>query len=233
MLKPRRYKRVTPVSAAANGSGVFNGTSKYLSAARNTAFLPVANEDFTFEAWVYLTATPTEPVIGAQIVGLGEYGTDSDWVFGVTSSLQASLYLNATITSYTNTTTLLLNTWNHVAASRSGTGTNNLKVFVNGVGTSFTTNSTTVFSGLRNLTIGADQNGDEAILTGFISNLRIVKGTAVYTANFTPPTAPLTAITNTSLLLLMNATPFVDTSVNAFTITNTGPVTYSSSVSPF
>jgi hypothetical protein len=37
--------------------------------------------------------------------------------------------------------------------------------------------------------------------TGYYSNLRVVKGTAVYTAAFTPPTTPLTAITNTSLLL--------------------------------
>jgi hypothetical protein len=37
---------------------------------------------------------------------------------------------------------------------------------------------------------------------GYISNVRYVNGTAVYGAsNFTPPTAPLTAITNTSLLL--------------------------------
>jgi hypothetical protein len=36
---------------------------------------------------------------------------------------------------------------------------------------------------------------------GYISNLRVVIGTAVYTANFTPPTSPVTAITNTSLLL--------------------------------
>jgi hypothetical protein len=228
----------TPFSGV-GGSEYFNGASgSYLSVPRNAAFLPVANEDFTFEAWVYLTATPTAPVIGAQIVGFGEYGLDSDWVFGVTSSLQASLYLNATITSYTNTTTLLLNTWNHVAASRSGTGTNNLKVFVNGVGTSFTTNSTTVFSGLRNLTIGADQNGDEAILTGFISNLRIVKGTAVYTANFTPPTAPLTAITNTSLLItgtgqgMFDNSTFVDQGPNALTVTATGSPVYSG-LSPF
>jgi hypothetical protein len=38
-------------------------------------------------------------------------------------------------------------------------------------------------------------------MNGYASQVRIVKGTAVYTAAFTPPTTPLTAITNTSLLL--------------------------------
>ena len=47
-------------------------------------------------------------------------------------------------------------------------------------------------------------------------DLRIVKGTAVYTAAFTPPTAPLTAITNTSLLLnFTNAGIFDSASGNA------------------
>jgi hypothetical protein len=58
-------------------------------------------------------------------------------------------------------------------------------------------------------------------MTGLISNLRLVKGTAVYTSNFTPPTAPLTAITNTSLLTCQNAT-FIDNSTNAFAITVNG-----------
>ena len=45
------------------------------------------------------------------------------------------------------------------------------------------------------------QNDGTSQFGGYMAGLRIVKGTAVYTSNFTPPTAPVTAIANTSLLL--------------------------------
>jgi hypothetical protein len=192
------------------GSGYFDGTTDYLSIARNSVFFPAANTDFTFEAWIYPTATPGAQ--GAIIVGAGEYGLDSDWDLDINSSLQLAMYMNSSpATSYRNTTTTVrLNAWNHVAASRSGTGSNNLKVFVNGVGQSFTTNQTTVGTGTRNLTIGADQNGDEANYTGYISGLRLINGQGIYTADFTPPTAPPTTtsggVTASNTVLLINFT---------------------------
>jgi hypothetical protein len=64
-----------------------------------------------------------------------------------------------------------------------------------------------------------------------MSNFRIVKGTAVYTANFTPSTTPLTAITNTSLLTCQS-NRFVDNSSNAFAITRNGDVSVQA-FSPF
>jgi hypothetical protein len=81
--------------------------------------------------------------------------------------------------------------------------------------------STTVNIATSNNNIGSyDLNGN-------MSNLRVVKGTAVYSANFTPPTSNLTAITNTSLLTLQNAT-IIDNSTNAWSITNTGSVAMTS-----
>jgi hypothetical protein len=213
-----RISSLNPFSSVGGWSGYFDGTGDYLSISRNSAFFPVANTDFTIEAWVYLTATPG--ATNAQIIGAGEYGTDADWVLNINSSLTVGMYIQSSNITYTGGT-VTLNTWTHIAVSRSGTSSNNLKVFVNGVGTSYSLNNTLVGVGNRALTIGADQNGDESNLTGYISNVRIVNGTAVYTGNFTPPSSALTAVSGTSLLTLQDNT-FKDNSSNAFAITVTG-----------
>jgi hypothetical protein len=68
-------------------------------------------------------------------------------------------------------------------------------------------------------------------LNGYISNLRIVKGTALYTANFTPSTMPLVPVANTSLLTCGSET-FQDKSSNNFAITAVGNAAVTSQ-SPF
>jgi hypothetical protein len=63
-------------------------------------------------------------------------------------------------------------------------------------------------------------------ITGYMSNSRIVKGTAVYdptVSTYTVPTAPLTNISGTSVLTFQNSTN-IDNSSNAFTLTATGTV---------
>jgi hypothetical protein len=68
--------------------------------------------------------------------------------------------------------------------------------------------------------IGADSSGSYKF-TGYVSNLRVVKGTALYTSAFTPSTTALTAITNTSLLTC-RSNRFIDNSTNNFTLTAGG-----------
>jgi hypothetical protein len=87
--------------------------------------------------------------------------------------------------------------WHHVAFTRSGT---TLNTYINGARANTYTNSSNITSA-NALGIGAESGGTN-VTNSYISNLRLVKGTALYTgATYTVPTAPLTAITNTSLLL--------------------------------
>lgn len=81
-----------------------------------------------------------------------------------------------------------LNTWTHVAATRSGGTT---RVFVNGVLTGSNTNSYS--PAYTNPLIGVNSSYTPAIFQGYIDDLRITKGYARYTAAFTPPTRPLPA----------------------------------------
>ena len=203
---------------ATSYAGLFNGSTQYLTVPNDTAFTLGATS--TTEAWIYLTSATGNK----RIVTNGSNTNSFDvGIFGTTNTVFVA-GANA------NTTTAIsLNTWTHVAVVfNSGT----LTIYFNGVSQSLTGTTTgysLVASTLSAVFIGA-QNAS-SYFPGYISNLRVVKGTAVYTANFVPPTAALTAITNTSLLTLQNAT-IVDNSTNAFTITNTGTVV-TSVQSPF
>ena len=98
-----------------------------------------------------------------------------------------------------------------------------------------TTSVTNSANGLGNLYIGSTLAGTSYFFPGYITNVRIVKGTALYTptlypSGFTPSTTPLTNIANTSLLVNVssNTSYITDSSSNAFTLTPTGAVAYDS-----
>jgi len=207
----------TPYQPSGYWSGNFAGNGNYLSIARNAALIPTASQNFTFEAWVYLTATP--PDFG-QVFGFQDYGTSSDYIFFISPSLVPSLWISAIAGTVTTGPAITLNSWNHIAIERKSGNT--LNVYTNGVaGSPVTSTTTLVGSGGNQFTIGADQNGDASALIGYISNARIVIGSTVYGSNFTPPTTPLTAITNT-VLLTCQSNRFKDNSTNNFAITANG-----------
>ena len=130
-------------------------------------------------------------------------------------------YLNGAV-AITGTTTFTYDTWHHVTVARSGTST---KMFLDGVQQGSTLSDSNTYgvgtAGDRPCTT----NGDSVDLVpnGYISNLRIVKGQAVYTSAFTPSTTPLTTTSqgvtaaNVSLLTLQS-NRYVDNSTNGFTV---------------
>ena len=91
------------------------------------------------------------------------------------------------------------NAWNHIAIVRDGA---NIKCYMNGVLGSTTAVSTTAFmTTTGNVVVGSALGNANTYLNGYVTNLRAVKGSVVYSSAFTPPTSPLTAVTNTKLLL--------------------------------
>jgi hypothetical protein len=215
-VSPVNNVRVTPFSPFApsaaysastnGGSGYFDGSGDYLTAPNNAAL----NFDgqFTIEAWIYRTSGSANQTVMAK------WGLNNEaWLLLISSNNTLIFYYEAS--NITTTATIPVNAWCHVAVTRDSS--NDIRIFVNGVQTGSTTNSNANITNTTVAYVGAyDSTGSvTAFFPGYISNARAVKGTAVYTAAFTPPTAPLTAITNTSLLCnFTNAGIFDNTGKN-------------------
>lgn len=146
---------------------------------------------------------------------------------------KTNVYLGGSKVS-TPTTNPALNTWYHVAISRSS-GT--LNVYFGGTRVDTLANSTNVNDSASTLFIGSQNSaspyGDN--WPGNITNLRWIKGTGLYTGTtLTVPTTNLTAVPNTKLLLLFqNSGSFLtDSSGTGKVITNAGVPTWSA-LTPF
>lgn len=218
------------VSTSGSGSISFNG-STYLNYGDQTAF-EFGSGDFTIEAWVYITSLASTNTIAAKYTGANI--SASEFLFYVTSAGALSLALDSSTPSTdetivaTATSAITTNQWTHVAATRSGS---TVRLFVGGSVSQTATYTRTINATSVALTVGGITSGT---LVGYMSNFRIVKGTAVYTGAFTPSTIPLTAISGTSLLLNSVSGSFLaDSSGNAFSVSVPSGTATWNSASPF
>ena len=200
-----------------SGSISFNGTSQYLTTPANTAFT-FGTGDFTIECWIYTNSSTTQRIVS----------TGNNLYEFLLINTGANVYLDffdGTADTTTGVNYVPQNQWVHVAVTRSGTA---LQLFINGVVSGSSTNSVNLADN-GTLAIGRYSASAIDYFSGYISNLRIVKGTAVYTSNFNTPRFTLPSITNTSLLLLaLDTNNFIkDYSPNAFTMTNVNTATFS------
>ena len=206
-----------------NWSNYFDGTGDYLTCGNNAA-LGLGSGDYTVEYWIFLLRAPSSGSFWAPIDLRGTGG--SGWTDYIPDTGLPTVFVNTSPTAGNNvvasTIAVTYNAWTHIAYVRSGTTTT---VYVNGASggsATDTNNYPAPASSGGGARIGINKDGNGAV-PGYISNVRIVKGTAVYTAAFTPSTAPLTSITNTSLLTCQS-NRFRDASTNNFTITRNGDV---------
>ena len=188
-------------STAATARSVdFDGNQDNLTFTSSSDFA-YGTGDFTIECWIYLRANTTAFVLTDDASGGGEgYLYLAGQGTGVFNAIYAPQNGGGTLNSGTQANDLLgIKQWHHIAISRSS-GTS--RMFINGILRS--TNSDTQNYGNQAIRIGGREDGTDH-MNGLISNVRIVKGTALYTSSFKPSTEPLTNVTNTKLLCCNNS----------------------------
>tara|TARA_B100001109_G_scaffold249405_1_gene241302 strand:+ start:123 stop:2681 length:2559 start_codon:yes stop_codon:yes gene_type:complete len=195
-----------PSTAATARSVEFNGSNSHLYM-NSTSDVAFGTGDFTFEAWV----KPNNYTSAQYLFSIGD---GDNFSCGITNN-QWFYYSHGSSTKYGGTPAV--GQWTHFAVARSS-GTS--KLFING--TEKNSWSDSVNFPNSDISIGRHKNSSTYYWNGNISNLRVVKGTAVYTTSFRPSYEPLTNITNTKLLCCNNAsvtgstvTPGTITATNA------------------
>ena len=198
---PRKFRPNVNGACAFDGLGNTTVQEAALSIADSSDFY--ATGDWTLECWVLRNKVPAS---SAGIIG--------QWVCGGGTDRNIQIYMNSdgTITGYQNRSTtnysagsvsaIKKNEWTHIALVLQGS---TIRFYTNGKQTQSNSVSGTANNATKPFFIGSEGNSStQAIYSfdGLISNARFVNGTAVYPdgTEFTPPTEPLTAITNTKLL---------------------------------
>tara|TARA_E500000331_G_scaffold277144_1_gene269856 strand:- start:123 stop:2165 length:2043 start_codon:yes stop_codon:yes gene_type:complete len=194
----------------------FDGDGDYLTVADSTEF-DFGTGNFTIEGWI-------NPAVISSFQAIFSIGSAVQ-IYSYNNSIIAYFNDEDNTSSYTingltgPSSSVSANTWTHFAVVRNG---NTYTAYVNGVAGSSLTSSDTVASSSNAPAIGTYLPAPTTYeFNGHISNLRLVKGTAVYTSNFTPSTSKLTAITNTKLLTCQS-NRFIDNSASGHAITPTG-----------
>jgi hypothetical protein len=200
----------TAQSKFGGASIAFDGTGDYATVPVSTDF-EFGTGDFTVEGFVYITSfAGSNKFVNMACLGRGANGggganlVTCGWLLFITATvIYLVRYDGTTYTEISRSVTVSTAAWHHVAVSRSGT---NLRIFFNGTQVGATETNTLSFNrigdgGSQDLHVGRLYTGDdtqtavsgftyyESFLNGYIDDLRITKGVARYTANFTPPTA--------------------------------------------
>jgi hypothetical protein len=202
-------------------SNYFSG-SDYIQTASSSSAFSFGTGDWTVEMWVNSVQfgnrglLQTSTTAGGFAAASPPTGTGGIQVY-LTVGGTIGVMVNGTWYN-TGTTTMALNNWYHVAVVRNS---GSVKLYINGTADSgFGTVADTSNYTATYAVYGGYFNGSY-LCNSYISNLRILKGTALYTANFTPSTSALTAISNTSFLVAQS-NRFIDKSSNNLSLTRTG-----------
>ena len=173
------------------GSVFFDGTDDYLSIENSNDF-EFGSNDFTVEFWFNCTkSSAAYQILASRDLWTGG-GGETPWMIQLTNSdtvlISGTEEPNPGGWSFSNECSVSVqrNVWNHIAFTRNG---NTLNLYANGIKSADHTFSASFEASSNDFIIGRYSSGQ--YFEGYISNLRICKGHAVYTENFTVPTREL------------------------------------------
>mgnify|MGYP001437698940 FL=1 len=178
---------------AYRGSVHFSGDGTGLRAVESDSNLTFGTGDFTIEFWILRNNSDNAVFLDWRHTSGGNQG------------MRITLYSDSNLKFYngsdriSGSSPLTTNSWHHVALARASSST---RLFVNGVQFGSTYSDSGDYVGPQDsggIYIGRFGGGSYDT-KGYISNLRIVKGTALYTSDFTPPQSELTVVDGTVLL---------------------------------
>ena len=176
----------TQVKFAGTKSIYLDGTGDYLQISNvKDSWISGYTGDFTVELWWYPTnvTNGTYQMILTGGSGFQLYMSPAAGLSLVLSSTNASPWF----VDFWEDHTMVNNTWQHLAFVRNG---NVYTLYVDGVSKATTTSSSTFSSGTNPVQLGI-HGGVTYPAVGYFQDLRVTKGLAKYTSNFTPPTAEL------------------------------------------
>lgn len=172
----------TDISKFGGASGLFDGVADNITTPA-TPVMGFGSGDYTVEGWLYQANEAVDRCIfdnrGGGAVGIAIYSSTT----GVDNVRRLVLANNVAIIAGTGTAQFPVNTWSHWAVCRSGS---TVRGFIDGVQSWSVTDSRTLASSAPAIIGANNATGQEFV--GRLDEMRITKGAARYTANFTPPT---------------------------------------------
>ena len=147
--------------------------------------------DFTIDFWMYVSVWTSSGTFVGHGGSIGPWSTLGLW-FGMWGNDGIIFQVGNDNSNYVQITSPALSNptgvWHHIAATRYGT---TYTLWVDGVGTVGTVVAGTVdASNSDTLRLGYTPDGGGIYLDGYLDEVRVSKGVARWTADFTPPTAP-------------------------------------------
>ena len=192
---------------AIKGSAFFAGDGSYIQVDPSSD-LSLSNSDFTVETFINFIGFDSsgfDTILFRTNLADGNTSTFQFDYKNSTSNLRFVFYVSNSSVVYESSWSPDKDRWYHIAACRSGS---NLKLFVDGtqIGSTHDVGSSTMDSDLVPLHIGRRAgNSQDRELHGYLSNLRIINGSALYTSNFTAPNRELTKTSDTVLLCFQSS----------------------------